>query len=147
MLYQSFEMKKERIESLFTRARHIQELRIFLTDASEGRCETTMPIRPELAQQNGFVHAGVIATLADHTAGGAAQTCLADHQTILSIEFKVNFLRPASGETLRCVAKVLKAGRTISVVDSDVFAQNETGEHHVAKAIVTLAVVNESEIR
>ena len=96
---------------------------------------------PRHLQQNGFIHAGVQTTLADHAAGGAAATVLVDGSTVLTLEFKVNLLRPARSERLLCRAEVLKAGRQATVVESEVFGY-ENGERRLySKASVTMAVV------
>jgi uncharacterized protein (TIGR00369 family) len=116
----------------------LRDLGATLTGLSEGVAESELEIAPRHGQQDGFVHAGVIATLADHTAGAAAGTHLRLDQGVLSIEFKVNLLRPALGEILRCKATVLRPGRTVSVVESEVFASDKL----CAKATVTLAVVD-----
>ena len=60
---------------------------------------------------------------------------------VLTVEFKINLLRPAQGDRLRCRAKVLRAGRTIIVSESEVFAVKDGSEKMTAKATVTLAVV------
>ena len=83
--------------------------------------------------------------MADHSAGGAATTLLKPSQYVLTVEFKVNLLRPAKGRTLRCRAQVIKAGARISFVDSEVFCLNDEEEALVAKASVTLAVLEDSK--
>jgi uncharacterized protein (TIGR00369 family) len=125
------------VASMFEKAAFIQHLGIRVVAAADGRCETVMPVRPEHLQQDGFVHAGVLATIADHTAGGAAGTLLTAEQGVLSIEFKINMLRPAKAAELSCRATVLRGGKTISVTESEVYA----GDKLCAKATVTLAVV------
>lgn len=131
----------ERINTIFARSAFTNDLGLHLIDAGPGWCETTMRVQPRFLQQDGFVHAGVQATLADHTAGTAAATLLVADFTVLSIEFKVNLLRPAVGHMLRCRAQVLRGGRTISVVEAEVFAANGDQEKLTAKASVTLAIV------
>jgi uncharacterized protein (TIGR00369 family) len=128
--------------SIFEKAAFVKHLGIRVVRQAEGACDTAMAIRPEHLQQDGFVHAGVIATIADHTAGGAAMTLMREDQGVLSIEFKVNMLRPAKGEELICQATVLRGGRTISVTESEVFTRSPGADDKlVAKATVTLAVV------
>jgi uncharacterized protein (TIGR00369 family) len=83
----------------------------------------------------------VQATIADHTAGGAAGTLAAEGDLVLSVEFKINFLRPALGERLRCRSTVLRHGKTLTVAESEVYAQRDRNEKLVAKAMVTLALV------
>ena len=108
---------------------------------SEGRFETSLSVRPEHQQQDGFVHAGVIATLADHTAGYAAYTLIPETSRILSIEFKVNLLKPAVGPRLLCRSTVISPGKTILVAESNLFSEQAGVEKHVARATVTLMAV------
>ena len=129
--------KKDFISQMFQAAPFVRDLGITFVDAGEGWCETTLCIEPRHQQQNGYVHAGVSATLADHTAGGAAMSLAPAGVGVLSIEFKINLLRPAVGEQLRCRATVLKPGKTISFVEAEVFIAARL----VAKASVTLAMV------
>ena len=99
-------------------------------------------MREELNQQNGYVHAGAVGTLADHTAGAACGTLLDDGHMPLTAEFKVNLLRPALGVALVCEATVLKMGKTLTVAESEVFAEDGNGGRKlIAKATVTLAIV------
>jgi uncharacterized protein (TIGR00369 family) len=107
----------------------------------DGRFETRLAVKPEHLQQDGFVHAGVIATMADHTAGYAAYTTVSEDHRILSIEFKINYFKPATGETLVCKSHVINRGKTIIVSESDVFSRSDAGEKRVAKATVTLMAV------
>ena len=64
-----------------------------------GRFVTRVDLRDHHLQQDGFVHAGLIATLADHTAGYAAYSLVAENRRILTVEYKINFLNPARGES------------------------------------------------
>ena len=129
------------VEAIFNKAAFVQMLGIRLTGVGPGWCETMMDIVPMHLQQDGFVHAGMLATIADHTAGAAAGSLIAEGQTVLSVEYKINLLRPAVGQSLRGRADVIRGGRRIIVVDSDVFARRDGEEKLVAKAIVTLTAV------
>lgn len=130
-----------KVQEIFARAAFIQEIGIKVSGIGAGWCETTLDILPKHLQQDDFVHAGVLATMADHTAGGAAASVVKEEEIVLSVEFKINLLRPATGETLRCRAQLLRAGRTLIVAESEVFARAGDQEKLVAKATVTLAVV------
>jgi uncharacterized protein (TIGR00369 family) len=99
-----------------------------LSTVAAGLVEISLPFRPDLTQQDGFLHAGVITTIADSAAGYAAYTMMPAGSRVLSIEFKVNLMRPARGETFVARAQVIKSGRTLSVVRADVFAISADGE-------------------
>src|SRR5437773_2677697 len=86
-----------------------------------GVIEITLPYRPDLTQQHGYLHAGVVATIADSACGYAAFTLMPAGSNVLSVEFKVNLLRPAQGVEFLTRAEVIKAGRTLTVVRADVF--------------------------
>lgn len=106
-----------------------------------GRCEAAIEVRPHHLQQDGYVHAGVISTLADHTAGYAAYSLAPPGTRVLSVEFKINLLAPGDAVRLVCRANVIKPGRRILVVESDVFGIAEGQETHIAKALLTMAAV------
>jgi uncharacterized protein (TIGR00369 family) len=93
-----------------------------------GVVEISLPYRADLTQQNGYLHAGVVTTIADSACGYAAFTLMPAGSEVLSVEFKVNLLRPAHGESFVTRAKVIKAGRTLSVVRADVFALDANAE-------------------
>ena len=132
-----------RVEEVMASARFVQWVGVRLVGFGEGWAETELEVREELTQQDGFVHAGVLATLADHTAGAAGATTMPPDRTPLSIEFKQNNLRPAVGPMLRCRAEVLRAGRTVTVVESKV-RQGED-DKLVVNLVVTLAVAPRPE--
>lgn len=136
---------EQRIAELFAQAPFVRHLGIKLTHAAPGTCEASLMLAPALLQQDGFGHAGVVATLADHCAGGAALTVADPDARVLSIEFKINLLRPAQGVGLRCRSTVLRAGRTVTVAESEVFALSANDadpQKLIAKATVTLAIVH-----
>jgi uncharacterized protein (TIGR00369 family) len=95
-----------------------------------GVVEITLPYRADLTQQHGYLHAGVVTTIADSACGYAAFTLMPVGSNVLSVEFKVNLLRPAQGAEFVARAEVIKAGRTLTVVRADVFgiAKNEEKE-------------------
>lgn len=129
------------VEQGFRDAPFVAHLGIALENLGPGWCEAKLDLQPWHKQQNGLAHAGVVATLADHCAGAAATTRLAPGEFVVSAEFKINLLRGARGERLRCRADVLKAGRTLSVVEAVVFAERGGNQEMVAKLNATMAVV------
>jgi len=111
-----------------------------------GRFESSVEITSDHRQQDGFIHAGVMATMADHTAGYSAFTITPEGFQILTIEFKINFLRPAYGEALKCCSKVIREGRSVIVAESEVFDIRRGKDVPVAKALVTLMAVSKESL-
>ena len=109
-----------------------------LTHVAPGEAEFTIDYRDDLTQQHGFVHGGVITSIADVACGYAAYTLMPEGSEVLSVEFKVNLLRPAVGSQFRARARVLKPGKTLSVVQADVFATISEGEKQVATMLATI---------
>ncbi|MCS4503588.1 hypothetical protein KBTX_00774 [wastewater metagenome] len=133
---------REETARIFDEAPFARTLGLEAVDIAAGRCESRIRLGERHLQQDGFVHAGVQAAMADHTAGAAAGTLLAPGFRVLTAEFKINLLRAARGETLRCVATVLKPGRTLIVAESEVHCAAPAGDERlVAKATVTLSVM------
>ena len=102
-----------------------------LNRVEPGIIEITLPYRPDLAQQHGYLHAGIVTTIADSACGYAAYSLMPPESEVLSVEFKVNLLRPARGETFRAVAEVVKAGKTLTVVRADVFGMDHEDQREL----------------
>ncbi|MFN2579336.1 MAG: PaaI family thioesterase [Pyrinomonadaceae bacterium] len=102
-----------------------------LSLVAPGVVEITLPYRTDLLQQNGYLHAGIITTIADSACGYAAYTLMPAGSNVLSVEFKLNLLRPAQGQAFVARAEVIKAGKTLTVVRADVFAINENDEQQL----------------
>ena len=101
-----------------------------------GIVEITIAYRKDLTQQHGYLHAGVVTTIADSAAGYAAYSLMPAGSEVLSVEFKVNLLRPAKGVTFVARAEVIKPGKTLTVVRSDVFGISETGSRELIAALL-----------
>jgi len=124
----------------------IRHCRFKAVHASKNRFESMVEIAPVHRQQDGFIHAGVMAAMADHTAGYAAFTAVPEGFQILTVEFKINFLKPAFGGKIVCRSRVIRGGRQILVSESEVFDVREKGESLAAKALVTLMAVPAEKI-
>jgi len=112
---------------------------------SEGRVTTVLPIAHRHLQHTGQVHAGVMATIADHTMGAAGQTLAAEGFWIITAELKTSLLRPGKGERLVCEAWVVKPGRMLTFTEAEVYAEAAGGERTlVMKASATMALVARS---
>jgi uncharacterized protein (TIGR00369 family) len=140
------ELRIESVESIFYQANFVRHLNIRVDKVSEGVCETSLVVQERLLQQHGFIHGGVLATMADHTAGGAASSVSGD-KDVLTVEFKINYLRPAIGDRLRCMASVLRGGKTVIVAEALVYAASADKETLVAKLIETLFLADDLKAR
>lgn len=105
-----------------------------LARVEPGVVEISLTYRSDLTQQHGYVHAGIITTIADSACGYAAYTLMPPNSDVLAVEFKVNLVRPAKGETFLARAEVIKSGRTLTVVRADVHAI--TGERRELVSIM-----------
>jgi uncharacterized protein (TIGR00369 family) len=112
----------EKISQSFKRQTVMQLIGAKLGTIEPGVVEIHLPYRSDLAQQHGYLHAGIVTTIADSACGYAAFSLMPDGAEVLSVEFKVNLLRPARGDRFLARAEVIKAGRTLTVVRGDVFA-------------------------
>jgi len=134
-------MNMPEIERLFDAAPFIRDIGMSLVAIAPGHCETCIVLSERHLQQDGVVHAGVLATMADHTSGTAGASIIEADAYVLTAEFKINLLRAARGERLHCVGTVLKPGRRLIVAESEVFDGTPDRGKLIAKAMVTLAVM------
>ena len=134
------ELKQSRVRHIFDTANFVRDMGMQLTQIEDEYCETILIPSERHRQQHGLIHAGVLATMADHTSGFAARGAVELDQDVVSVEFKINFLRPAIADRLRCRGRVLRAGRMLVVCEAEVFAEKHSEEKLVSKATVTLAV-------
>ena len=129
---------RQRIRDSFQKQRFMGFIDARLVEVSPAFCEIHLPYRAELSQQDGYFHAGIIATLADNAAGYAAYTLMPADSAVLTVEFKINLLAPGKGDKLISRGRVVKAGRTLTVCKSDVFNHTAEGEQLCATAQLTM---------
>lgn len=110
------------VESGFARQGVMKTLGAYLISLAPGQVEIGVDYRSDLTQQHGYLHAGVITTIVDSACGFAAHTLMPPGSGVLTVEYKVNFMAPASGEQFIAVGRVVKAGRTLTVCNGEVFA-------------------------
>jgi uncharacterized protein (TIGR00369 family) len=134
-----------RTRASFARQRAMATLGARLTRVAPGEVDIDLPYREDLTQQHGFIHAGILSTVLDSACGYAAFTLMPADAGVLSIEFKVNLLAPAHGEVIRVRARVVRAGRTISVCTGDAFAVRDGQERHVTTMTATMMTVTGRE--
>ncbi|MGE0714639.1 MAG: PaaI family thioesterase [Alphaproteobacteria bacterium] len=111
-----------RVRASFARQGFMALLGACLDDVSPGRCRIVVPYRPELSQQHGFFHGGVIGTVADNCAGYAAFTMAPADASILTVEYKLNIVAPGRGDRLEGEGRVVRAGRRLVVCETEIFA-------------------------
>jgi len=131
----------EAARRFFARSPFMVDLGVEPVEVGEGTMTTSLALATRHLQHTGQVHAGVMATLADHTMGAAAQTTAPDGFWIITAELKTSLLRPGKGERLVCVASVIKPGRQVCFTEAEVFAESGGQRTLVCKASATMAVV------
>jgi uncharacterized protein (TIGR00369 family) len=114
----------DRIAESFGRQRLLATLGARLLRVADGEVDIELPWSEAIQQQHGFVHAGAIATIADSACGYACLTRMAEGSAVLSVEFKINLMAPASPDLGTFVARgrVVRMGRTIGVATAEVVA-------------------------
>ncbi len=117
-----------RVRASFAKQAFMQLLGAELSHVAPGECDITLSYRTDLVQQHGFLHAGVSAAIADSACGYAALSLMPADAAVLSIEYKVNMLAPAAGARFVARGRVLRSGRTITVVRGTVHALTDDGE-------------------
>ena len=119
----------------------MQTIGATLVRVEDGEVELQLSCRDALRQHTGVIHAGVITALVDSACGYAALTRMPDGADVVSVEFKVNLLAPANGDTLRAVGRVVRSGRTLTVCTGDVFAERDGTAVLVAMMQATMFAV------
>jgi uncharacterized protein (TIGR00369 family) len=138
----------ERVRASFARQAAMTTIGATLAEVQPGRVVITMPWAAHLTQQHGFLHAGMVSTALDSACGYAGFTLMPADAAVLTIEFKINLLAPAQGESFRMVGAVIKAGRTVTVAEGHAYAVHNGQEKLVATMGCTLmAVLGRNNVR
>ena len=112
-----------------------------LEKVEPGRVEISLAFRPDLSQQHGFFHAGIISAIADTAGGYAGFTLFPPDSGVLTVEFKVNLIAAADGERVVAEGRVIRAGRTLTVTQLDAFVEKAGQRTHCATGVQTLMSV------
>jgi uncharacterized protein (TIGR00369 family) len=132
-----------RVRGSFERQSMMQTIGATLDRVAPGRAEISLPFRADLTQQHGYLHAGVVATIADSACGYAAYTLMPADASVLTVEYKINLLAPARGDRFVARATVLRPGRTLTVVQADVFAYAGGAEVRTATMLATIIALRD----
>ena len=127
-----------RIRSSFDQQGVMKTIGAHLAQVSPGEVRIELPWSRAVTQQHGFVHAGILSTIADNACGYAAYTLMPANAEVLGVENKINFLAPGKGERFVAIGKVIKVGRTLAVCSAEVWAYNNGEKTLVAVMQSTL---------
>ena len=126
-----------RIHASFGRQKAMALIGARLSAVAPGAVEVTLPFRDDLTQQKGFVHGGVIGMIADTACGYAAYSLMPADSSLVTVEYKINILAPATG-SLTARGEVVKPGRTLTIARAEVYAERGL---HIATMQQTLMML------
>lgn len=132
---------EERVRASFARQGLMATLGATLDSVGQGEAEISLVPRPEISQQHGFVHAAAVTAIADSAAGYASLTLMPPGTGVLSTEFKINLLARARGDRIVAIGRVVKAGRTLTVAQSEVFAEADGERKLIALLTASMMAV------
>ncbi|AWI79405.1 MAG: thioesterase [Betaproteobacteria bacterium HGW-Betaproteobacteria-13] len=112
----------DRVRASFGMQQAMQLIGAELAELEPGFAEIHLPHRPEITQQHGYIHGGVVGMIADSAAGYAANTLTPHDTSVLTVEYKLNLLAPADGQRLVARGEVIKPGRTLLITRAEVYA-------------------------
>ncbi|MGB3466658.1 MAG: PaaI family thioesterase [Cyclobacteriaceae bacterium] len=116
---------KKRITENFDKQAFMKTLGAELVSIETGEVRISCKYEKKLTQQNGFFHAGVLTSVVDSACCYAALSVMPENADVLSVEFKMNLLRPANTEKIIAIGTVLKAGKKIIVCEGTIYDATE----------------------
>ncbi len=136
---------ERRVRASFAKQTIMETIGARLVHVGPGETEIVLEMSPGILQQHGFVHAGVVATIADSAAGYAGLSLMPPGAGVLTAEFKINLMAPAAGDRLIARGSVIKAGRTLTVAQAVVEAETGGARRTVALLTATLMAMENRE--
>jgi uncharacterized protein (TIGR00369 family) len=131
-----------RVRASFARQGAMRLIGAELSEVAPGYCAIALAPRPDIAQQHGYVHAGMVSTIVDTAGGYAGFTLFPADSSVLTVEFKVNLVAPAQGDRLLAEGFVVKPGRTLVITRGEVHAERGGTRTLVALMQQTLIVLH-----
>lgn len=116
---------ERRVRASFDRQGAMRLIGARLGRLGPGYCSVELPYRDDLTQQHGYIHAGIVSAILDCAGGYAGFTLFPADASVLTVEYKLNLLAPATGERLVAEAEVVKPGRTLAITRGEVYAERE----------------------
>ncbi|MDX1628926.1 MAG: PaaI family thioesterase [Fulvivirga sp.] len=132
---------KARITKFLERQHFMKHINFSLDVIEKGRTEGWLDIAEIHKQQKGLVHGGVIATLADITAGFAAYTMVPEDHHVVTGEIKVSYFKPGMGEKLHAIGYVVKTGKKINFCEAEVWSVADDKKMLIAKASTSMVTI------
>ena len=136
---------ENRVRASFGRQKLMGAIGAELTRLAPGEAEISLPYRDDLTQQHGFVHAGIIATIADTASGYAAFSLMPADTAVLTVEYKINLISPAVGELFIARGRVIRPGKRLSVCTAEVMAYHQGKGKTVATMLATMMALPNQE--
>ncbi|MEH6404488.1 MAG: PaaI family thioesterase [Sneathiella sp.] len=127
------------LASLFDSQKFMRHLGVEITHLADGHCELTLGFDESWSEANGSFSNGIVGSLAENVACAAAATLTQPGEQFLTVEYKMNLLGSSKGDRLLAVGDIIKSGKSLKIVRSNVYAINGSDRVHCACAIVTLA--------
>jgi len=134
---------EQRVRDSFARQHVMSFLGATLDDVSPGYAQISLPYRPELSQQHGFFHGGIVGTIADSAAGYAGYTLMPRDASVLTVEYKLNLMAPADGDELIARGRVIRPGKNLVVTEADVFVRRDGEERQCGVLLQTLMCMHQ----
>jgi len=136
---------EQRVRDSFALQGAMQHVGVRMDAVQPGQVWLSVPMRPEVSQQHGFMHGGILSLALDTACGYAALSLMPADCGVLTIEFKINFVAPARGQAVRLLGQVLKPGRTVTVVEGRAFAVDGGHEKLCATMLATMMAVRDRD--
>ena len=134
-----------RVRASFARQGLMNTIGATLVTVAPGLVEIEIRPHPAISQQHGFVHAGAVSAIADTAAGYAALSLMPPGRGVLTTEFKINLVAPAVGNRILARGRVVKTGRTLTLAQTEVFAEGKGGTRLIALLTATLMAIEGRE--
>jgi uncharacterized protein (TIGR00369 family) len=128
----------QKVRASFKRQTFMDTIGGRIAALSPGYCEVELAYRGDLCQQNGYLHGGVVTSIAANAAGYAAFSLMPPNSSVLGVDYKINLLNPAAGERFIATGRVLKPGRTLFVVECEIDAEAAGKRKLIAKMLTTM---------
>ena len=138
---------KALVEKYLDRQHFMKHIGFTLDVIEVSRTEGWLTLEKKHQQQKGFAHGGLIATLADITAGFAAYTLVPADHNVVTGEIKVSYFSPGIGQKLHAKGWVIKQGRKINFCEAEVWSIDDDQRTLIAKATTSMVTVFPEDIK